>query len=84
MVIFQPDSPREGAFVTFPSPVIFNLDMLRRVALSLRENSGISICSDRKLCDLEYLNDVVPVSDDPSKLHIFPGRLNDSVVVLEK
>lgn len=49
------------------------------IALSSREYSGIDIYSDKDLSDLGYADDVVLLSDDTSKLQIFPYRLNDSI-----
>lgn len=49
------------------------------MALSLCENSGADIYSNRNLFDSEYANDVVLLSKDPSKLQVFLDRPNDSI-----
>lgn len=48
------------------------------IALSLYENNGI-FCSYRDLSDLEYVDDVVLVSEDSSELSVSPCRLDDSL-----
>lgn len=45
--------------------------MVIEEALSSCENSGIDIPSDSNLSDLEYANDIVLSSKDPSKLQFF-------------
>lgn len=41
------------------------------VALSLYENNGNDIGSDRNLSDLKYADDTVPLIEDPSEVQIF-------------
>lgn len=43
-------------------------------------NSGINICSNVYLSDLEYADDA-PLSDDPSKFQVFLDRLSGCVDV---
>lgn len=61
-----------------PSPRLFNsvIEMIE-TALSLVENSGIDICSDKNLPDVEYAIGAVLLS----KLRVFPDLLNGSVGV---
>lgn len=50
-----------------------------RIGLSSCEYSDIDICSEKKLFDLEYVNDVVIGNEDPNKWCVFLGRLDSSV-----
>lgn len=45
------------------------------------ENSGVTICSDRKLFYLECQNDVVLLNMSPNRLHIFVYDPDNSVVM---
>lgn len=40
----------------------FFIEMLFGIALSLCENSGIDMCSDKNVYDLEYADAVIPLS----------------------
>lgn len=46
---------------------------------TLRDNSGIDICSERKPADLEYADDAMLPSESPSKFASFLERVNDSL-----
>lgn len=50
---------------------ISHLHFTFKIAPSPCEKSGIDICSGRKLSDLEYADNVILQSEDPSKLQIF-------------
>lgn len=52
------------------SPLLSNfvIEMITKIGLSLCENSGIDIRSDRNLSDFEYAEDVLLLSEDPIKL----------------
>lgn len=43
------------------------------------ENIGIDMCSNRKPSDLDYVDNVVLLSEESSKVQVFLDRLNDSV-----
>lgn len=59
---FHPSSLRESV-----SLVNFVIEMVMEIALSSCENSSTDNCLDSKLSDLEYVDDVVLVSEDRSK-----------------
>lgn len=50
--------------------------------LSLCDNGGIDICSDDKLTDLEYGEDVMLLSGDSVELQVFLHRLDESIDTL--
>lgn len=75
MTNFQPSSPREVVFII--SFLNFVAEMIMKLALFSCEISGIDICSDRNLSDLHYANNVVLLSKDSSKLHVFHRPLAD-------
>lgn len=50
-----------------------------QIAQSFYENFGTGMCSDRNLSDLEHVDDVVLLSEEPIDLQVFSDRLNDSV-----
>lgn len=54
-----------------------------KIALSSGENNGIGICSDRKMSDKEYTDDLVLLSEGPSKLRVFLYSLNDRIDMSE-
>lgn len=69
--IFHPSSSWEMMFVrVVPFTFSFQLfiQMIMEIVLSSCGNSGIDICSHRKLSDLEYADDVVLLPEDSSKL----------------
>lgn len=43
-----------------------------KIALTSCANSGVDFRSTSRVCELEYAHDVVLLSADPSKLHVFP------------
>lgn len=45
--------------------------MVADAILSSYGNDGIDVCSDGKLSDSEYANDVVLLCEDPSKVEFF-------------
>lgn len=51
--------------LTFP---LFCVDMIVGIALSSHENDSIDVCAGSGLCELEYLVDIVPLSENPSQL----------------
>lgn len=53
--------------------------MFVEIALSPFENSDIDVYTDKKLCELEHTDDVVPISEYLSNLKNFLDRLNDNV-----
>lgn len=62
-------------------PLLFNLVIVMAVEISLFscENTGIGICSDRKLSGLDYAHNVVLLTEHPNKLQGFPDHLVYSV-----
>lgn len=52
--------------------------MIIGISLSSGVNSGTGTCPNSKLYNLEYVEDVVLRSDDPTGLQDFPDHLNDS------
>lgn len=68
-------SPQEAMLygATHSHPVIFNFlnDIIKEVAVLLCRNSGIDVCSDRGLFDLENTDDLVLVSEGSSKFPVF-------------
>lgn len=56
------------------------IDKMMEVALSSWKNSGTNIYPNGKPSDLDYADDIVPLSGDPINLQVFVGRPNDSVV----
>lgn len=75
MVMFHSRSPCEFVFVwvAFFHLTRFNfvMVMVMEIALFSCEISGVDICLDRSLFDLEYADDFVPLGEDSSKLHVF-------------
>lgn len=49
------------------------------MALSLLRNSAIDIFSGTRLSDLGYVDNLVLLSENPSKLQVFIDHLNDDV-----
>lgn len=47
--------------------VNFVIEMIVRIILSLRVNSDIDICSEMKLSNFEYVDDMERLSEDPNK-----------------
>lgn len=75
-------NPEKWCFLGLPlSPLLFNsvIEVATEIPLFSCENSGIHICSNRNLSDLEYTDDVVLCSIDPRKLQVFLNRPNGSV-----
>lgn len=52
--------------------------MSMEITVSSCDDSVIDICSDSKLPDLEYADDIVYLSEDSDRLWVFLDRLNDS------
>lgn len=52
-----------------------------KISLSSNENSGINICSDRNLSELEYAGDVVPFIDDIIGLQVLLDGRNNNVAM---
>ncbi|VDP92221.1 unnamed protein product [Echinostoma caproni] len=52
-------------------------------ALSSCEDNGIDLLPGGRLSDLEYAEDIVLLSEDPSKLQAFLDNLNASVAIFE-
>lgn len=61
----------------------FVIGMFREIALSPRENSGVNICADGMLSDLEYADDVVlpTISLSVLILHVL-GKVGRKDVVI--
>lgn len=59
----------------------FVIQMVMKTSLSSCKNSGIYVCSDGKLRNLEYVNDIEVLSKDRSKLPVLLDRLNDGVCI---
>lgn len=73
MTIFGWDSPQVLVFVGvshFPL-FIFIIGLVMKTGLFSCENSGIDICSDRKLPGLGYVDDAALLSETPGKLKLF-------------
>lgn len=61
------------------SPFLFSfvVGLIMQIAKFPYENSGIEICSDKKLCELGYADDVVLLGECWSNLKNFLDRLNE-------
>lgn len=57
--------------------------MVIEVALPLNVNDSTDICSNTKLSDLKYTDDVASLSEDPSKLQLFLHHPNDNAGMFE-
>lgn len=83
MAIFRASSPLELMFVRVAANLLFPLNFTNEMGVETAPFSygeiGIDICSDMELSNLEYADDVLLLSDDPSRLHIFIDPLNDSM-----
>lgn len=47
----------------------------------MRENSGTDNLSERKLSDLKYVDDVMPLDEDQGKLQASLDQLNNTLVM---
>lgn len=56
--------------------------MIRNFILSSSEKSGINLCSFSESSDFEYAVTVLLLSENPSKLSIFPRRLDDNTPMI--
>lgn len=69
MVMFHPKSLREVGFALFHLSFLnFIIGMCIKMVPFTYEDNDTYICSDRKLFDLKYVDDVMLLSKDPSKL----------------
>lgn len=57
--------------------------MIMEITLSLCEDSGNNVCSNRKLCGLEYADRVLFLYKHPEKLQLIVNRLYNSVGMFE-
>lgn len=55
----------------------FSFEVDIEVALSSCENSSIDFCSDEKLSDLQYAEEVLLLSKDSRRLSVFVDHLED-------
>lgn len=56
----------------------FNIGVVMKKSLSSRANSGVDICSVKKLLDLRYADNFLLLSKDSGKLQVFLQHLSDS------
>lgn len=70
-----------ASYLPFPFLFEFPTEVIKEIFLSYCGNSTIHIRSNRKLSDLEYVDGIVLLNEDPNKPQIFVNRLNDKLVI---